>query len=52
MEVNNLKKFFSKKKNDKILIISGKKLFYKINGNKFLKKNLSNNTNLYYYFKY
>ena len=36
MEIKNLKKFFQKK-NIKILIISGKNSYYKINGDKFLK---------------
>ena len=52
MEIKNLKKKFSKKKDGKVLIISGKNSFYKINGDKFLKKYLPKNTNLYYYFKY
>jgi alcohol dehydrogenase len=51
MEIKNLKKFLLTKKNSNILVIAGKKSFYKISGDKLLKKNLSKSTKIYYYFK-
>ena len=44
MEIKNLKSFFLKKKFKNILIISGKKSFKKIDGEKYIKKNLNNNS--------
>ncbi len=52
MQIKNLKKFFLKKKYKKILIISGKKSFKKISGDKYLKKELSyDNIKITYFFK-
>ena len=52
MEIKNLKSFFSKKKIKNILLISGKKSFKKINGEKYIKKNLNNNSvKINYFFK-
>ena len=51
MEIKNLKKFFLTKKNSEILIIAGKKSYNKISGEKLLRKNLSKDTKVHYYFK-
>ena len=52
MEIKNLKSFFLMKKFKNILIISGKKSFKKINGEKYIKKNLNHNSvKTHYFFK-